>query len=46
MEDLINTECPNCNAIWGFDEIDWNMCYSCGYPDHEEEEEEEIENQQ
>ena len=27
--------CPNCGAIWGTDEIDWNQCYSCGYPANE-----------
>jgi hypothetical protein len=26
-------ECPNCQAIWGMEEIDWQECGSCGWPD-------------
>ena len=29
-EDLL--ECPNCNAIWGFDEIQFQQCDACGWP--------------
>lgn len=25
-------ECPNCNAVWGMEEIDWQECDCCGYP--------------
>ena len=27
---------PNCNAIWGMEEIDEQCCYACGYPDPDE----------
>ena len=30
------TECPNCGAVWGFDEIDEQKCFCCGYPMQEE----------
>jgi Zn ribbon nucleic-acid-binding protein len=30
--------CPNCQSIWGMEEIDWQECDSCGYPDIEVEE--------
>jgi Zn ribbon nucleic-acid-binding protein len=29
--------CPNCNAIWGMEEIDEQYCGACGYPDPDEE---------
>ena len=29
--------CPNCNAIWGMEEINWQECGSCGWPDIVEE---------
>jgi len=34
----VNVEemCPNCLAIWGFDEIERGRCYACGWPDVEE----------
>ena len=28
--------CPNCNAIWGMEEIDEQYCGACGYPDPDE----------
>jgi hypothetical protein len=30
----MHTECPNenCGAIWGFDEMQTNQCYACGWP--------------
>lgn len=28
-------ECPNCFVTWGIEEVDWNRCHCCGYPDHE-----------
>lgn len=31
--------CPNCNAIWGFDEWQFEQCDCCGYPDQIEDEE-------
>jgi Zn ribbon nucleic-acid-binding protein len=34
------TECPNCNAIWTMDEIDWQSCFACGYPNHDEDDNE------
>ena len=26
------THCPNCEAVWGFDEIQFQECDACGYP--------------
>lgn len=26
--------CPNCNAIWGVDEIQFGECDRCNYPNH------------
>lgn len=34
---MIRSTCPNCGAIWGTEEMDWNDCFSCGYPDCEDE---------
>jgi hypothetical protein len=28
--------CPNCNAVWGMEEIDEQYCGACGYPDPDE----------
>lgn len=28
--------CPNCNCVWGFDEIQFHECDHCGYHDQEE----------
>jgi len=28
--------CPNCNAIWGMEEIDEQHCGACGYPNNED----------
>jgi Zn ribbon nucleic-acid-binding protein len=28
--------CPNCQAIWGMEEIDEQYCGACGYPDPDE----------
>ncbi len=28
-------QCPNCGAIWGSSEIDWQKCDCCGYPDND-----------
>ena len=30
--------CPNCSAIWGFDEIQFQQCDCCGYPNIDDEE--------
>lgn len=27
------TQCPVCQSVWGMEEIDWQQCDSCGYPD-------------
>lgn len=35
MEEEVLTVCPHCNVIWGSDEIDWQQCQSCGYPDYD-----------
>lgn len=29
--------CPNCQSVWGFDEIQFQSCDCCGYPAHEDE---------
>jgi len=26
-------DCPECGAVWGFDEIQFQECGACGYPD-------------
>lgn len=38
-------ECPNCGAIWavGTEEYDWQECDCCGYPDCDDELEEDYE---
>jgi len=28
--------CPNCQAVWGFDEFQYQECDCCGYPNNEE----------
>lgn len=28
--------CPNCGAVWGMEEIDFQECWACGYPEHEQ----------
>ncbi len=28
----METQCPNCGAIWGFEEIQFQECDACGYP--------------
>lgn len=33
------TECPICGAKWGFNEIQFQECDSCGTPDFEDEDE-------
>lgn len=30
--------CPNCQAIWGLEELDWGQCDACGYPHHADDE--------
>lgn len=32
-------DCPNCNAVWSFEEMEERTCFACGYPNHEEEDE-------
>lgn len=32
-------ECPNCSSIWGMEEIDWQNCDACGWPDNEDDDE-------
>lgn len=29
-------ECPNCGAVWGMEEIDWQQCDCCGWPDNDD----------
>jgi len=29
----IKTKCPNCGCLWGVEEMDWGECFACGYPD-------------
>jgi Zn ribbon nucleic-acid-binding protein len=28
--------CPNCQAVWGMEEIEEQSCFACGYPDPDE----------
>jgi hypothetical protein len=32
-EEEILEQCPNCGAIWGCEEFDFQSCDCCGYPD-------------
>ena len=32
--------CPECGSVMGIEESDWNKCGCCGYPDTEDEEQE------
>lgn len=34
-----HTSCPNCDAQWGFEEISFQECDSCGWPDCDEDDE-------
>lgn len=34
-EELLDS-CPNCDAQWGIEEISFQECDSCGYPDCED----------
>jgi len=34
----METQCPNCNAIWDMEEIDEQHCGACGWPDNDEDE--------
>jgi len=36
-EELISI-CPNCGAGWGIEEISFQECDACGYPEMDEEE--------
>lgn len=38
----IGADCPNCMAVWGVEEMEWNKCHSCGYPENTESEEEDF----
>jgi Zn ribbon nucleic-acid-binding protein len=33
---LEETECPQCGAQWTLEEIEWQQCDACGYPDEDE----------
>jgi hypothetical protein len=35
-----NLACPNCQAVWGFEEIEDQICDACGYPNNEDDEDE------
>jgi len=28
--------CPECNAMWGFNEFEWQECNACGYPHNDD----------
>ena len=32
MSKHIIDQCPHCQAAWGFEEIEFEECYSCGWP--------------
>ena len=31
-------QCPNCGAIWGCEEFDFQQCDACGWPDIDDDE--------
>jgi len=33
MDNETYFECPHCQAHWGIEEIDWQQCDACGWPD-------------
>lgn len=33
----IGGDCPNCGAVWGLEEMEWQKCFGCGYPDSNDE---------
>jgi len=33
--EIIDTECPNCFVVWSFNEMKFQECDCCGYPNHE-----------
>lgn len=35
LKELIEelSKCPNCGVIWGFDEMQFQECDCCGWPD-------------
>lgn len=33
----MKTSCPNCQSLWGFEELGWQECDCCGYPNIETE---------
>jgi len=35
----METCCPNCPAVWGYEEFQGQFCMSCGYPNHVEDDE-------
>lgn len=37
-EEEIITSCPDCGAAWSMDEMDWECCFSCGFPNKEDNE--------
>lgn len=36
--EIIDTECPNCGAMWGIEEMSFQECDACGYPHCEDDE--------
>lgn len=32
LEDVVLDGCPNCGCWWGVEEMDWEQCDACGWP--------------
>ena len=39
MAKKLHQSCPNCDAQWGVEEISFQECDSCGWPDCDEDDE-------
>ena len=37
MEDEEFDQCPNCQSLWGIEEISFQECDCCGWPENDEE---------
>lgn len=32
QSELHDQICPNCGCVWGWEETEWERCFSCGWP--------------
>lgn len=42
MKNANYLQCPNCSANWGIEEIDFQECDACGYPNCDDDDEPDI----